>query len=307
MQDFDDSETVLLEEEEQATPFESIQPLLFVCYEHEIMEFVLAGTQTMGRPSGNRIPDIPVSNRYVSRDHGIFDTSDEKITYTPSASRNGTMLGDVRLEPGKPVELKDGDELVIHASKKAQSEDIMLVCAFSHSRINIWRGLMTSSRDTLTGLLLRNAFKTWYLTNHSWNRDIDICLFLLDIDRFKIINDTYGHAAGDKALKLLSEQLLATAGDTGCICRWGGDEFSGILTGTADEVKKKLDEMRLRISKIRIDEKFSMTISAGVIDIRSLEGEKEIDQIIMIADKALYKAKEKGRNCICIAKVLKRN
>ncbi len=162
---------------------------------------------------------------------------------------------------------------------------------------------MISSRDTLTGLPGRNAFRTWYLMNHSWNDDVAICLFILDIDKFKTINDTYGHASGDKALKILSQQLRRTAGSTGYICRWGGDEFTGILAGDANSVKKDLDEMRKRIAAVKVDGKFYMTISAGIIDIRSVGGQSEIDRLVSIADKALYKAKENGRDCVCIAKV----
>ncbi len=60
---------------------------------------------------------------------------------------------------------------------------------------------MLSAKDTLTGLPMRNTFRTWYLTKHGWKIDSNICLFLLDIDKFKTINDTYGHKAGDNALK----------------------------------------------------------------------------------------------------------
>ncbi|MCR4807029.1 MAG: GGDEF domain-containing protein [Lachnospiraceae bacterium] len=302
-----ESTTVLLDDDFDEPSDDFVQPLLFVCFEHEIMEFSLAGKQLMGRPSKDRVPDIPVSNKYVSRDHGTFDTSDGRVIYTPSDSRNGTLLGSRRLIPGEAVQLKDGDELVIPASSKTKDEDIMLVCALSRSRINIWRGLMASSRDTLTSLPLRNTFRTWYLMQHSWNRESDICLFLLDIDKFKTINDTYGHSAGDKALKTLADELLATAGDTGYICRWGGDEFAGILAGSVDSVKKKLDEMRARIGKIKIDDKFTMTISAGVMDVQDVEGVKEIDRLIAIADKALYKAKENGRDRVCVARIQKRN
>lgn len=74
----DDSETVFLSEAGQGYIDRSeelkIQPRLFVCFEHEIMEFVLSGRQMIGRPFKNIIPDIPVTNRYVSRCHGYFDT-----------------------------------------------------------------------------------------------------------------------------------------------------------------------------------------------------------------------------------------
>lgn len=302
----EENTTILLNNEETNAPLATdSKPVLFVCFEHEIMEFPLSGRQLLGRPSKEQVPDIPVTNKYVSRNHGTFDTEDGKVIYTPSESRNGTLLGKVKLTPGEPVKLQDGDELIIPASDGSEGVDVMLVCAISQNRINIWKDLMLSSKDTLTGLSMRNTFRTWYLTNHSWNKDSKICLFLLDIDKFKTINDTYGHKAGDNALKTLAEQLLITAGNTGYICRWGGDEFTGILAGSATEVKKQLDDMRKRIAGIKIDNQFNMTISAGVLDISSLGGGKDVDHLVTIADKALYKAKENGRDCVCIAKICK--
>ena len=300
----DDIATVLLSDFGQ-NPTENIdstevKPRLFVCFEHEIMEFVLSGKQMIGRPAKGQVPDIPITNKYVSRKHGYFETLNGKVIYTAAESTNGTYLGKMKLEPGKTVELEDGDELIIPVSDNVEGVDVMLACAVSESRINIWRDLRLSARDTLTGLSGRNAFRTWYLMNYSWKKDEDICLFILDIDKFKRINDVYGHAAGDKALKLLSEQLLLTAGNTGYICRWGGDEFTGILVGMADEVRKALDDMRERLSHITIDDQFNMTISAGVVDIRTANGVNDIDGLVMLADEALYKAKEDGRNCVRI-------
>ena len=293
--------TVLLTEPMQSTQ-KANQPSLFVCFEREIMEFPLSGKQSLGRPSKDKLPEIPVTNPHVSRNHGTFETENGKVVYTPAHSSNGTLKGNKLLNPGEPVELKDGEELFIPVSNTSDGADVMLVCAQSKNRINIWRDLMKTSKDPLTGLSGRNAFKTWYLMNCSWNKELKMCLFLLDIDKFKTINDVYGHASGDNALKVLSEQLKETTGESGHICRWGGDEFTGIIMGTDVEVKKKLDNMRQRIRNIVIDNRFSMTISAGVLDISGFSS-NDIDHLVSIVDKALYKAKEKGRDKVCIAKV----
>ncbi len=306
--DQDNNKTMFLDQktEKLSRNTSCVQPKLFVCFEHEIMEFALSGEQLVGRPSKDQIPDIPITNKYVSRKHGYFITSGGKVSYTPAESSNGTFLGKKKLAPGEAISILDGDELIIPASDETEGVDVMLVCALSESRIKIWKDLMASSKDALTGLPGRNAFRTWYLMNHSWNTEAEMCLFILDIDKFKTINDTYGHAAGDKALKILSEHLRRTAGDSGYICRWGGDEFTGILPGSDSSVKADLDAMRERIGRIKIEGRFYMTISAGIIDIKSVAGIREIDRLVTIADKALYRAKEKGRNCVCIAKVQKK-
>lgn len=276
-----------------------IQPRLFVCFEHEILEFVLSGKQWIGRPSKGQVPDIPITNKYVSRRHGFFETKKGKVTFTAAESTNGTVFRRKKLKPGETVELWDADELIIPTSGDDDGVDVMLVCALVENRINIWRDLRLSARDALTGLPGRNAFRTWYLMNCSY-KDEDLCLFILDIDKFKRINDVYGHSAGDKALKVLADQLLVTADNKGYICRWGGDEFTGILLGDASAAKKALDDMRNRLSRIVIEDQFSITVSAGVTPIGGSKDADDVDSLVMRADKALYEAKENGRDCVCV-------
>ena len=270
------------------------KPKKHMCFEHEIMEFVLDGHQTLGRPA-DKIPDIPVTNRYVSRNHGYFDTTDYKVTYTAEDTLNGTIFRRQLLKPGETVELWDGDELIIPVSEQSGGVDVMLVCAIIESRINIWRDLELASRDALTGLSGRNAFRTWYIQNYSWKREENLSLFILDIDNFKRINDVYGHASGDSALKILSEELRLVVGGKGYVCRWGGDEFVGVIDDNAGGALLRLENLRKKLRELRIDDSFCISISAGVVD---ADKGKEADALIMLADKALYKAKEAGRDCV---------
>ena len=120
-----------------------------------------------------------------------------------------------------------------------------------------------------------------------------------DIDHFKQINDVYGHSAGDIALKTLAEQLLVTVGSCGYVCRWGGDEFVGVIPGSLEQITFKLQKMGERISQMKIDDRFCMTISAGVADIRMARNAGDIDDIVLCADHALYGAKDGGRNRVC--------
>lgn len=277
-----------------------VQPRLFVCFEHEVMEFPLAGHQTMGRPVDDHIPDIPVTNKYVSRNHGYFDTTDDKVTYTAEDALNGTIFRRKMLTPGETVELWDGDELIIPVADKGDGADVMLVCAIIENRINIWRDLELAARDALTGLSGRNTFRTWYLRNHSFRKDEKLSLFILDIDNFKRINDVYGHSAGDSALKLLAEELRLAVGTGGFVCRWGGDEFVGLMEREASEAKAALEELSRRINSVKIDDVFRITVSAGVAGIRSKEEAPDIDGLVILADQALYRAKEYGKNRICV-------
>lgn len=273
------------------------KPRLFVCVDHEIMEFVLDGRQLLGRPSGRQIPDIPVVNRFVSRRQGWFETEGNRVTFTLEDTTNAVVFRRKSLIPGVPVEIWDGDELIIPTSRGDEGADIMLVCAILEKRINIWRNLKLASRDALTGLSGRNAFRTWYVHHFPWKGRTDTALFILDIDYFKRINDVYGHSAGDAALQTLTAELLLLVKNTGYVCRWGGDEFVGIMTGRDVEVKAKLDVLRQKLAGKKIDDSFTISISAGVADMRETD-EDEIDAAVMLADQALYNAKEKGRNCV---------
>lgn len=275
------------------------KPRLFVCVDHEIMEFVLEGRQLLGRPDGDEIPDIPVVNKFVSRRQGWFETKGNKVTFTPETSTNAVIFRRKTLKPGETVEIWDGDELILPISRGGEKADIMLVCAILEKRIEIWRNLRLASRDALTGLSGRNAFRTWYVYRFPWGEQTETSLFILDIDYFKRINDVYGHAAGDSALRMLAEELLLLVKNTGYVCRWGGDEFVGIMLGNAREVREKLEALQEKLSTLTIDENVSITISAGVADMENSKKE-DIDAVVMRADKALYEAKEKGRNRVCV-------
>ncbi|MBQ3791323.1 MAG: GGDEF domain-containing protein [Lachnospiraceae bacterium] len=275
-----------------------VKPRLFVCCEHEIMEFVLEGHQLLGRPADSITPDIPVTNRYISRRHGYFDTANGKITYTAEKTTNGTIFRRRRLEAGETVDLWDGDELIIPVSDNENGVDIMLVCAIAENRIKIWRDMRLASRDALTGLSGRNTFRTWYHQKHRKREGHPGCLFIMDIDFFKRINDVYGHPAGDVALKYLTEQLLLAVGSDGYVCRWGGDEFVGVIPAPAEEVKQLLEEMGKRVAGERVDHQFHMTVSAGLTDISKVPDPDDIDAIVLLADQMLYRAKENGKNRI---------
>ncbi len=271
------------------------KPRLFVCIDHEILEFVLDGRQLFGRPSGDQIPDIPVVNKYVSRRQGWFETKGNQVTFTPEDTTNAVVFRRETLKPGETVDIWDGDELIIPISRGGEKADIMLVCAILEKRINIWRNLRLASRDALTGLSGRNAFRTWYVYHFPWREQAESTLFIMDIDYFKRINDVYGHSAGDEALKLLTSELLLMVKNTGYVCRWGGDEFVGIITGNAGEAKEKIEALQEKLSAIQIEDSFSITLSVGVAGMGMAE-EEDIDSIVMKADQALYAAKEHGRN-----------
>ncbi len=160
-----------------------------------------------------------------------------------------------------------------------------------------------TSIDQLTGILNRQAFKTIseeILTN-AIGTDKIVCVFMLDIDYFKSINDTYGHLIGDEFLISTSKVLAVDLSDFGYIARYGGEEFCGIITADTDEeVFLRLDNLREHVKdtkiKISADEERSVTISIGYV--KSNNRNANLDLLFRFADIALYKAKRTGRNKI---------
>lgn len=153
-------------------------------------------------------------------------------------------------------------------------------------------------RDELTGIYNRRHLLKLIEDEkqHADRYGPSFCLCLLDVDHFKRINDTYGHAAGDNVLQTLAKTLQDEIRVTDCFGRYGGEEFLLLLPNTGvedagaliDRIRKKIEWMSLPLA-----EKVNMTVSAGITDYRPQEN---ISQTIDRADKALYQAKATGRN-----------
>jgi diguanylate cyclase (GGDEF)-like protein len=128
-------------------------------------------------------------------------------------------------------------------------------------------------------------------------------MLMLDVDNFKRYNDTYGHPEGDKVLTTLGQVILSCVRDNDLPCRYGGEEFSVILpggpgnvaVGVAERIRRNFEE---KVFVPREGEPVHVTVSTGVAE--HVTGENA-EQLIGRADKALYTAKEKGKNCIILA------
>ena len=121
---------------------------------------------------------------------------------------------------------------------------------------------------------------------------------MMDIDHFKRINDTYGHAAGDVAIRDFAELIRAAIANHGFIGRMGGEEFAAILPGICgDDAVRLAEKIRKAVAHhytVSDDEKFRFTVSIGVA--QWLSKEVTIEPALDRADQALYSAKTYGRN-----------
>ncbi|MCR5665270.1 MAG: fructose-specific PTS transporter subunit EIIC [Eubacterium sp.] len=153
--------------------------------------------------------------------------------------------------------------------------------------------LKMATIDDLTGLSNRKAFSE-DVYKLMTERPESACLFLLDVDHFKQINDTYGHAIGDEALKLVSSKIKTLIQKHGyTAARWGGDEFIGILKISAQKAYPLLDNLCKEIRSIESEEGYHLTISVGLT---AINYDMDLKKISEMADLALYRSKQLGRN-----------
>ena len=132
-----------------------------------------------------------------------------------------------------------------------------------------------------------------------------LSLVLCDLDRFKNLNDTYGHPFGDEVLERTAA-ILGSGRSPDVACRYGGEEFALIVPGTdLQETIEVADRHRVRISEIQWPERPGVYVSAsfGVADLSCISGTPTPEKLIMVADQALYRAKNSGRNQVVGADV----
>ena len=213
-------------------------------------------------------------------------------------------------------------ELLIEGIKKITSGDLsfsiknvsndeigVVVNAFNHMTQK--RKLVTEKleemaiRDGLTGLYNHKYFYT-LLEKEVAREDRyhnTVALLLIDIDHFKNVNDKYGHRAGDTILSALSQRLMTRARTTDYVCRYGGEEIAVILIETnIIEAQSIAEELRILIASepflIEDGRYVFITVSIGVSAYS--EEAKETSMMVSNADNALYRAKNDGRNRVCV-------
>lgn len=160
-----------------------------------------------------------------------------------------------------------------------------------------------SNTDLLTGALNRRGFIREFdaVLPSAQQRSAAVSLALIDIDRFKSINDSLGHTAGDDVLVLVSQKILAGIRADDRLGRWGGEEFVLLMPDTSlQQAAKVVDRLREQISAVPIREGFPIvTFSAGVAAVPAALLDL-IDPLIAEADALLYQAKA-TRNCVVMS------
>lgn len=222
--------------------------------------------------------------------------TDEGIVVVDMGSTNGTFVNDSKIT--KKL-LQDGDLIrtgntILKFLKEGKIENI---------HYNKMYDLAT--RDDLTQSLNKKAIQELIAEEFSKSlaRELSLCLVMFDLDHFKQTNDKFGHLAGDYVLKetcsIIKNKMIRSQDALG---RWGGEEFVLVLRETPLRIAVEVAErIRITIEKHRFifdDKIIPVTVSMGVVALDSTC--KSSDSFVALADKALYDAKNSGRNRVCV-------
>ncbi|MEA0556319.1 diguanylate cyclase [Lysinibacillus irui] len=166
--------------------------------------------------------------------------------------------------------------------------------SFLHGQVTFFKD--QSTVDPLTGVTNRRTMDSvlaeWSASN------VPHAFILLDLDHFKSVNDTYGHAVGDKVLQFLARHMESVAREGDICCRYGGEEFVMLLPKTtADEAAQVAEQLREILSTTESPCGKPVTLSAGIAVFPEMADSTEA--LIEAADSALYRAKQAGRNKNC--------
>lgn len=241
--------------------------------------------------------DISIGETSISRRHTEFKVTADGIEVSDLGSTNGTFVNDQKVE--SPRILEDGDlvrcgSTILKFLKEGKIENV---------HYNKMYDLAT--RDDMTGALNKKAILDLMKEEFSRSiaRSVPLTVLFFDLDHFKKTNDTYGHLAGDYVLKetcsLIKNRMIRSQDALG---RYGGEEFALLLRETPLHIAVDVAErIRSTIEKHQysLDGKnIPITISIGVATLDSTT--KSPEDLIAMADKALYDAKNQGRNRVCV-------
>jgi diguanylate cyclase (GGDEF)-like protein len=243
-----------------------------------------------------------------------------EILATEATGEEGVSLGSdyvyvraFRSAPWKLYYIKNKVDIYINSLYYVGMMFIVILLLF---RVKTLIKRLSSSRDELEHQALTDPMTKLYnrrylseITQHLLGlmrrNNSQLAVVMLDIDKFKNVNDTYGHQVGDDVIIRLAQTLQKHTRKSDVICRLGGEEFVILLPETGVEGAMSVAEtLRCEVEKLLItlgDEiELRFTISIGVSQVK--RGEQNFDAAMTRADAALYEAKESGRNRVCRAK-----
>ncbi|WFE74833.1 sensor domain-containing diguanylate cyclase [Roseinatronobacter sp. S2] len=260
--------------------------------------------------SGVDVTETPRSIAFC--DHTIRDDRPLKVADATRDSRfsgNPMVTGapGVRYYLGVPLRSPDGYNIgslciLGHTPRDFSEGEIKVLQSFASLIVSQMELRLVSRHDTLTGTLTRSAFDARLRSEFEARDKTPKALLLLDIDHFKSINDTFGHATGDTALRAVGAILKKNLRESDLIGRYGGEEFLVLLRNvTPDVALAQSERLRRSVSQLKLPELGGrrLTISIGLASYT--ESVTSIEDWLRRADKSLYDAKHAGRNQVVAA------
>lgn len=243
--------------------------------------------------------ELPLRDGSISRRHCVveLETATERYVLRDLGSTNGTRVNGSRVE--QPIPLAEGDKIFLGAS----------VVKFSYvdgfdvryqNQLEQW-----VSTDALTGLLTLRKFEAafHFAVQTARQEGTPLAVLVMDMDGLKKINDTHGHDHGGFAITETANLIRGVIEDLGECCRFGGDEFIAFLPRkTAHAAAQVAEKIRDAVAQHRYEKDgvhVAPTISIGVASFPE-DGESQ-DELFRAADRALYKAKDAGKNRVALA------
>jgi diguanylate cyclase (GGDEF)-like protein len=242
--------------------------------------------------------DLWAEDPAVSRKHArITHTPDGEYVLEDLKSTNGTFVAARRAER---CELASGDRIQLGPNL------LLRFAIVDDAEEEMQRRLYESStRDSLTRAYNRKYLGERLIAEiaHAERHKTELSLLMLDLDDFKLANDTYGHLAGDMVLRVVAAQMMRLIRVEDVLARYGGEEFVILVRSTNHAAAVRLAERtRGSIEQLTIpikDAKLSVTVSVGVASLAELGEQAGPTELVALADARLYRAKMAGRNRVC--------
>jgi two-component system, cell cycle response regulator len=214
-------------------------------------------------------------------------------------------------ELGKLLDVRTGGATNVETIlAEAQEQLVMSQVELARANEQLTKKTVT---DALTGVHNRAHFDEESKASFARSRDANqpYSILFIDGDRFKRVNDTYGHHAGDLVLKELARRMSAVCADVGTLCRYGGEEFAVILPGSSkSQTLEVAERARAAIEKEPFNLRASdpelpvlpvtISIGAATIDDATPAELRSVEAVLSAADQAVYAAKKSGRNRVCL-------
>jgi two-component system, cell cycle response regulator len=257
--------------------------------------FPLVNESVVGRDFDSQ---VRIEDAAISRAHArILRLPSGKYVLEDLDSMNGTFVGPERVTRRELVSgdrIQFGPKITVRFGITDEAEEMLQRQLFE-----------SSTRDHLTRVYNRRYFMTRLAAEvaHARRHASALALLLLDIDRFKEANDQYGHLVGDAILRSIGDRVVSLIRVEDVFARFGGEEFVVLIRATgpldgarlAERLRSSIETMKVRAEGVEV----GITVSIGVGSLGELELHSGGHELLKLADRRLFSAKEAGRNRVC--------